>query len=609
MTSNSSSSERMKHRAAPRIAAVVLLMSFVPAGPPDPLAAAPGFGEDAPPVEITWGVKIPMRDSVHLNATIYKPRMMPDPLPVIFTLTPYTSDTYHDRAWYFSRNGYVFALVDVRGRGNSEGTFDPMLQEAEDGHDAVEWLARQSWCNGKVAMWGGSYAGYDQWATAKEFPPHLSTIVPAAAAFPGVDFPMWRNIPYPYDLQWATLTSGVTANWQLFRQQEYWIQVYTRLYEEHRPFVDLPELSGNSTTRFETWVAHPHPDAYWGSFNPTDEEFARMDLPILTITGHHDGDQPGAMEFYRRHMSLAPEKVKQRHFLIIGPWDHAGTRTPKREVGGLVFGEASLLDLNDLHRQWYDWTMKDGPRPEFLERRIAYYVEAADRWKHVDSLDSVSGETRRLYLSSVDSQANDVFHSGRLTGERPAAGSSPDGYLYDPLDTRPGELEREPIESDLTDQRYALNLFGNGLVYHSAPFEEDTEITGYLKLVAWLKIDVPDTDFHVTVYEILRDGGSVALTQDQMRARYRESLREPKLVEPGAVNRYEFDGFYFFSRQIARGSRLRLVIRSPNSIFTQKNYNSGGVAAEESGADARKARVKLHHDAEHASYLELPIVR
>ncbi|NIM48336.1 MAG: CocE/NonD family hydrolase [Gemmatimonadales bacterium] len=559
-------------------------------------------------VDVGWGVKIPMRDGARLNATIYKPEAMSEPLPVVFTLTPYTSDTYHERAWYFARNGYVFALVDVRGRGNSEGEFDPFLQEAQDGHDVVEWFAQQPWCNGKVAMWGGSYAGYDQWATAKEFPLHLATIVPAAAAFAGVDFPFWRNIPYPYVIQWQTLTSGVTANFNLFGQSEHWVQVFRGLYEQHRPFADLPELAGNLTTKFDAWMAHPHQDAFWDAMNPTDEEFSRLQLPILTITGHYDGDQPGAMEFYKRHMRFGSAEARQQHHLIIGPWDHAGTRTPRAEVGGLVFGEASLLDLNELHKEWYDWTMKDGPKPEFLEKQVAYYVVGADTWKYVESLESIASERRRLYLSSVGGQANDVFRSGTLTAELPGADVQADGYVYDPLDTRPAELEREEIDDYLTDQRFALNLFGNGLVYHSEPFDEDTEVTGYIELVVWLDLDVPDTDFEVTVYEILQDGSSVALTQDRMRARYRNSLREPELVRPGEVEGYVFNGFFFFSRLISKGSRLRLVFKSPNSIYVQKNYNSGGVVAEESGADSRTAHVTLYHDRDHPSYLELPIV-
>jgi putative CocE/NonD family hydrolase len=584
-----------------------LLFSFVVLGAVAPPCHA--GSSDEPEVEITWGVKIPVRDGVRINATVYKPLEMAEPLPVVFTLTPYNADSYHDRAWYFARHGYVFVLVDVRGRGNSEGEFDPFAQEAEDGHDVVEWLAAQPWCNGKVAMWGGSYAGYDQWATAKEFPPHLVTIVPAAAAFAGVDFPFWKNIPYPYDIQWLTLTSGVIANFNLFGEGDFWSQVYRRLYEEHRPFTDLPGLAGNGTTKFLEWVAHPHPDAYWDAMNPSDQDFERFEIPVLTITGHYDGDQPGALEYYSRHMRLGSEAGRNRHYLIIGPWDHAGTRTPRKEVGGLTFGDASLLDLNELHMQWYDWTMKDGEKPDFLENKVAYFVVGANEWKYVDSLESIATERKKLYLSSVGGRANDAFHSGFMSPENPAADVLPDSYLYDPLDIRPAELENSEDQESLTDQRSALNLFGNGLVYHSDVFTEDTEISGYLKLVAWLAIDVPDTDFQVDVYEILIDGSSVRLSGDMMRARYRESLRHPKLVTPRAVNRYVFDGFYFFSRKVATGSRLRLVFKSPNSIRLQKNYNSGGPVAEESRADAQTARVTLYHDAEHPSYLELPIVR
>jgi putative CocE/NonD family hydrolase len=213
-----------------------------------------------------------------------------------------------------------------------------------------------------------------------------------------------------------------------------------------------------------------------------------------------------------------------------------------------------------------------------------------------------------LYLTSTNGIANDVFHSGTLE-ETPPAVSQPDTYIYDPLDLRPAELEREEIKNYLTDQRYALNLYGNGLVYHTAPFEQDTEVTGFLKLVAWIALDVPDTDFQVTVSEILSDGLHIQLTQDLLRARYRESLREEKLVTPGEINPYTFDGFTFFSRRVARGSRLRLLIVSPNSIYYQKNYNGGGVVSAEMGADARTAHVTLYHDAEHPSYLELPLVK
>jgi len=238
---------------------------------------------------------------------------------------------------------------------------------------------------------------------------------------------------------------------------------------------------------------------------------------------------------------------------------------------------------------------------------VAYYLMSAEEWKYSDTLESISNKTMHLYLNSANGQANDVFHSGTMDSTLPST-AQPDRWVYDPLDIRPAELEREEIKDNLTDQRYALNLFGNGLVYHSPPFDVDTEITGYLKLVVWIALDVPDTDFQVNVSEILFNGKHILLTQDFLRARYRESLRQEKLIAPGEINCYEFDGFTFFSRRVARNSRLRLVISCPNSIQIQKNYNSGGVIAEESGHDARVAHVTLYHDADHPSCLELPMV-
>ena len=367
-------------------------------------------------------------------------------------------------------------------------------------------------------------------------------------------------------------------------------------------------MVGNTSTTFQTWVEHLTPgDPYWDQMALTPEQYAAIDLPILTITGHYDGDQPGAMEYYRLHMRHGSPQARDQHYLIIGPWDHAGTRTPKDEFGGLKFGEACMVDLNKLHAEWYDWALKVGPKPEFLKDRVAYYLMGADEWKYASSLEAISDTTKRLFLTSAGGQANDVFHSGTLDETVPDQ-SQPDHYVYDPLDVRMAELERKEVKYYLTDQRYALNLFGNGLVYHSAPFSEDTEITGYVRFVAWIALDVPDTDFQVTISEILPDGSHIQLTQDLIRARYRESLQQEKLVTPGEINRYEFDGFTFFSRRIAKSSRVRLLLTSPNSIYCQKNYNSGGVVAEESGKDARKARVTLYHDKEHPSCVELPLV-
>lgn len=112
-----------------------------------------------------------------------------------------------------------------------------------------------------------------------------------------------------------------------------------------------------------------------------------------------------------------------------------------------------------------------------------------------------------------------------------------------------------------------------------------------------------------SLFEIMPDGSSVLLAQDFMRARYRDSLRQEKLVKSGEINRYEFKSFNWFSRRVSEGSRLRLLLKSPNSYSLQKNYNSGGVVADESAKDARTAHITVYHDAQHPSVLELPTVK
>jgi len=574
-----------------------------------PCAALAGEPKD-PPVDLLWGMKIPLRDGVELDATVFRPAGQKEPLPVVFTLTPYIADTYLERALYFARHGYVFALVDVRGRGNSGGRFDPFVNEGKDGHDAVEWLARQPWSNGKVTMWGGSYAGYDQWATLREAPPHLATIVPVASPYPGVDFPMTKNIFASYDIQWLTFTSGSTGNRSLFGESSFWLQKNFAMYSGHRPFRELDRIAGNTSTVFQTWVAHPTVDAHWKAMAATPEQTAAMKVPILTLTGFYDGDQAGALTWYREHMRAATTEARAQHYLVIGPWDHAGTRTPAKEVGGLAFGDASLLDLNDLHRQWYDWTMKDGPRPDFLKQRVAWYIAGpgAEEWRYADTLEAVSDGTRTLYLSS-SGRADSVFASGRLAAEKPPETSEPDRWAYDPLHVREDEENGEDQTGYVLDQSYPLRLDGEGAIYHSAPLPEGTEIAGQVKLSLWLSLDVPDTDLQALLYEIRPDGSSVYLTSDVLRARYRESLEKETLVKPGEVLRYDFTGFSWLARRLQKGSRLRLVISSINSSGFEKNYNSGGVVADETAKDARTAHVTLWHDAQHPSALEIPLAK
>lgn len=532
-------------------------------------------------------IKIPLHDGVHLNATVYKPLVQSAPLPVIFTLTPYLGDSYHDRGIYFAKHGYVFINVDVRGRGGSEGDFNPFLNEAKDGYDVVEWLARQPYCNGKVTMWGGSYGGFDQWATAGGGPPpHLKTIVPVASVMPGVDYPMQGNIVSPYFTRWLTLISGKGSNDKLFDDPSYWSSKFYERYYKQIPFALLDSVVGYPNRHWKTYMAHPTADAFYRQMTPTPVQYSKLQLPVLTITGAYDGNQLGALTYYRQFMNYGPPVGKNQHYLIIGPWDHAGTRTPKKVENGVTMGDSSLLDLNRLHVEWYDYTLKHGPKPALLRDKVVYYVAGADRWKSATALEEIGREKSLFYLTAFYRDGAGKQDSVSLQAA-PAATGKPAVYVFNPLDQETGEK----------------------LLYSTTPFEQESEVSGFFQLDLYVQTDVRDVDIRAEIGERTKEGKWIPLAAQTVRARYRESLLKEKLLVPGEVVCLHFDCFNFISRLLAKGSRLALRVYSPNSRWDQVNYGSGGPVAYETAKDAHTATIKIYNDKEHASVLAVPIIK
>jgi hypothetical protein len=347
---------------------------------------------------------------------------------------------------------------------------------------------------------------------------------------------------------------------------------------------------------------------------PMREQFQKITLPILTITGQYDGDELGALSYYRDHLANASPEARAKHFLVIGPWDHAGTRTPTDEVAGVKFGSSAVLDLNDLHRQWYDWTMKAGSKPDFLKKQVAYYLlppgnsGANGEWKYADDFAALIANPKTFYFSSNNGDANGVFRSGALRETRTTEGA--DKFTYDPLDTHRGESVEgvDPKEKTAAiDQTFALSIANDGLVYHTDPLPNETPLIGCPSVTLWLSIDTPDVDLECDLYEVQPDGTSIALWTDMHRLRYRESLREAKLVQPGEIVKCEFSPGLFVARRLMKGSRLRLVVTAVNSILWQKNYCSGGVVAEETAKDAHTSNIQIYHDTQHPSAIMLPL--
>ena len=252
--------------------------------------------------------------------------------------------------------------------------------------------------------------------------------------------------------------------------------------------------------------------------------------------------------------------------------------------------------------------MQGGPKPGFLRGQVAYYVVGMDEWKYARCLEALTARYDSFYLDSTGN-ANSISSPGVLSTHQGLG--PPDAYTYDPRNTNGPEVAAEAVVpmGAITDQTVTTALDQRQLIYQSMPFEADIEISGFFKLTAWISIDTLDTDIYATVFEI---GGGVTtkLSTDCIRARYRESPRSPKVISSQEPLRYHFDNFTFISRLIKKGHLLRLIIapigRLTDSTFFEKNYNGGGIVSDESVQDAKSVTLKLFHDANYVSVLQIP---
>ena len=582
-------------------------------------ASAPAPGQVGPGYDIEMSRMIPMRDGVRLEAWIFRPSHLQARAPAVLELTQYDIDGGSDQDFKtFVRRGYVFVQVEVRGRGRSGGEKSDNigLQVGRDGHDAVEWIARQPWSDGHVFMYGGSFVGMTQWHTAAQLPPHLSGIAPYVPIYPGWDVPNSNGIPQAWSAVILGYVSGRTLNDDFIRS-DYWQQKMLEHYARQLPFRTLDEDigiaqddwwmqdgRGRKLSFMKMWLDHVGDEAFNLAAEPKPAEFARMNFPVLTATGFFDDDQPGALHYYRRFLQYASSREAANILLVMGPWDHLGTQHPRKVIEGLTIPDAAVLDMNRLHADWYDWVLGRGPRPALLRNRVTYYMMGANQWRYASSLESASsGRDLTLYLEDGAGTPQGIFHSGALAPARP--GAQPPARIVDDPRTLPElAVAQYAADEDLLSQFRAYEK--DALVFHSAPLPQAVEVAGQMRLSLIVQADTPDFDLWAQVQMVSPDGSAVTLGQDIRRARFRDGFFKQELLQPGQVVTIPFV-FNWMAWRIPAGARIRLVLMPLNSPDFQKNYNTGGRIGYEDPKNARVAHITLFHGGNRASALSLPL--
>lgn len=559
-------------------------------------------------VVVQRGVAVPMRDGTVLRADVYRPRA-PGPCPALVLRTPYDKAeaqqvTYQHPAHY-ARHGYLVVAQDVRGRHASEGTFTPYRHEAADGADTIAWAAGLDDCSGRVGTYGFSYAGAAQLLAAAERPAALSC---ASPAFTSSDFyDDWTYVGgalnQAFVVSWVVqmlagpdlARAGALAEASRILDAQADIP---RLYRS-RPLADLPLLRDTGAAPyFFDWLRHDTRDEYWRSIS-IRERHAQITAPCLHIGGWYDTFIEGTLDNFAR---LARGNDDGRQRLIIGPWAHAPWG---RTVCGRDFGPEAGGVVDEAQLAWFDHWLK-GSAMDGAPVRV--FVMGANLWREARGWPVEGIGAQRWYLHAGRG-ANSVSGDGRLD-RTPPSDEPADVYVTMPGRPVPSAGGRASIDPAVVPMgpadQSAVEARNDVLVYTSSPLSSDLEVIGTIWLQMFAATDGLDCDWVAKLLDVDEKGQAVNVCGGVLRARFRESLEQPKLLRPNEVQEYRLR-VGSTANLFRRGHRLRLLISSSDFPQYDVNPNTGDHAAIVGPFNLRVATQAVFHTTARPSHLLLPV--
>ena len=573
-------------------------------------------------LKIESNVAVPMRDGVTLYADIYRPEGNGQ-FATILQRTPYDKTTSLTNTMLdpirAAKAGFAVVIQDTRGRHSSEGEFYAFRDDINDGYDTVEWAAAQHWSTGKVGMFGAAYVGATQWLAAISRPPHLVTIAPTVTASNYHDGWTYQGGAFElgFNMSWTLLQLTLSNFSNVSRVQNVARERRAELIHDvdnmteglrFLPNKDFPGLDSGMAKYYYDWLAHPDFDDYWQALCVEDRH-SEIDVPALHFGGWYDIFLGGTIRNYLGMKKYgANEIAKSGQKLVIGPWAHGarGSMMAGNYYAGIM-ADPAAIDVDGIHLRWFDHWLKDDDNGITEEAPVRIFVLGDNLWREEQEWPLARAVETKYYLHSAG-KANSKNGDGTLNTDAPKTEQT-DVFLYNPADPVPttgGALCCNPnfAANGAYDQNQVENR-QDVLVYSTPVLAQDVEVTGPVTVSLWASTSATDTDFTAKLVDVCEEGCARNLTDGIIRARYRNSMSNPELVETGKAYRYDID-LWATSNVFKAGHRIRLEISSSNFPRFDRNTNTGNIIAEDT--ELRPALQTVFHDSEHPSYVSLALV-
>lgn len=557
-----------------------------------------------------------MRDGVRIAIDVIRPARGGKPaeekLPVIWAHNRYRRATLRDgklesdadspvgRA--FVMHGYILADADVRGSGASFGTWKGIFtpEESRDAYEITEWLAAQSWCDGNVGMFGGSYLGITQLMAASTRPPHLKAIFPLVALFDLYGVAFHNGVFFDDFIRaWSDLTMELdkTPGAAPVDGEEggAWLEAALKEHSGNRRLIDIFMPLRFRDGRDEVTGARIYYDWQPAGFIKEINEAA---IPMYVWGGWFDSFTKDCTLIFRNF--AAPKK------LVMGAWSHS----PRDEE--IAKEEFSLAVTEAL--RWFDYWLKGIQNGVLDEPPVHYHLMKAPKqneWRTAEEWPVRDAVAVPYYFGGGPSGSVASVNDGLLQAAPPSGKGGPDEYRIN-YSTTSGKTSRwdNAVGGGFSYADMAEND-RKGLTYTTAPLAEDLNVTGHPVVHLWVSSTATDGDFFVYLEEVDGQGVSHYVAEGAIKASHR-ALAEPYYDNLGLPFHR---GYAEDAQPLKPGRAAELVfdLQPTSNLFEAGNR----VRVTVVGADADNATplnqnppptVKIYRKKGMASYIDLPVV-
>ncbi|MEO7208696.1 MAG: CocE/NonD family hydrolase, partial [Steroidobacteraceae bacterium] len=482
------------------------------------------------------GILIQTHGGGSISIAVIRPTSVKTPLPALLEFTVRDAPSYAKEC---AAHGYVGVIAYTAAKRKAAADIDPLEFAGADAREVIDWIAKQDWSDGRVGMYGDAYSGHAPWAAAKRLPEALKAIAISVSVAPGINFPMegsiFQNSAYGWSLQ---MSEAARVDEPDSADAPEWRALNEKWYRSGRPYRDLGRLYGKHNPVFIRWLNHPSYDAYWQNYLPYREQFAHLDIPVLTMTGYYATSEPGDLYLYSQHHRYNPHA---NHTLLIGPYDESMMRAgAAASLRNYQVDPAALVDFRELRYQWFDHIFKDAALPPLLSNSVNYEVMGANEWMHADSLDAMADGSLRYYLDAALSGANHRLSLHKKSNDAFVAQSMSYVDRKDAAWTPPTDL----ISRSLAPR--------HGTIFVSEPLRELSTISGLFSGRVDFEINKMDVDLNITLYELLPSGDYVRLFGPtyEVRASYAQDRERRHLLKAGERQKLAFKSERLTSRQL-----------------------------------------------------------